>query len=609
MCGIFGLTLDKQMESNVSEIIVKGLKNLEYRGYDSVGLAVITREGKLVVKKGKGTLISVSTKKNFRALKGWNGIGHTRWATHGAPTDENAHPHTDCTNNIAVVHNGIIKNYMDIKKKLLNEGHIFKSETDTEVIPHLIEKFHKETRSIEKAFTKTVKLLHGSFAIAMATSHAKEKIFFAKKESPLIIGIMKNGMILASDIPAILEYTNKILVVLEEEHGWINPRQVYLEKNDYPTYTPRRITLVEWKADMARKAGYPHFMIKEIHEQPIALKNTFDGILSDENLLKAVELINNAKRVFLTAAGTSYHAGLITKYFIENLAGRIVYPFISSEYKTIKKNVGEEDVLIAVSQSGETIDTLKALRTFKEKGGETIAITNVLGSAINREAHRTVTMRAGPEIGVAATKTFLTQVLTGELLAVQLGELTGELTVNEAENLRGILSNSSKAAAESISIAEKDARTLSTKMAEKTNAYFLGRGLGVPLSFEGALKMKEISYIHSEAYPAGESKHGPIAIVEKDYPVIFIVTSDSWMEIKNNIDEMNARQAYTVSIAPKKYFGNLDSKKTIMVPTTHLILQPFVLTPPFQLLSYYTATRLGYNPDKPRNLAKTVTVE
>ncbi len=609
MCGIFGITLKKDVKSQAPQIIVEGLRALEYRGYDSVGIAVIQDDGQLDIRKGKGSLSAVSLKLKFHEMKGRCGIGHTRWATHGPPTDTNAHPHTDCNKKIAVVHNGIIKNYLPVKKKLIEHNHIFESETDTEVIPHLVEEYYNSTGDFFKAFSKAVSSLEGSYAIALITAHEPEKIFFAKKESPLIIGVMDKGMILASDIPAILSHTNRIVVITEGEYGWVSPDSIYIEKKGVPTFSKERIAIIEWKAEMARKGGYPHYMIKEIHEQPIALKTTYEGLLSDDDLLIAAEAINNADRVFVAAAGTSFHAGLVTKYFVENLAGILVYPFISSEYKSVERIIGENDVLIAISQSGETIDTLKAIRTFRDKGGKVVAVTNVLGSAINRESDYTITMRAGPEIGVAATKTFLTQVLTGSILAVQLGELTGELTTEEAKKYMKDLEKAPKTTGDSIALSEKKAKSLSSRIMGKHSAYFLGRGLGVPLALEGALKMKEISYIHAEAYPAGESKHGPIAIVEEDYPVLVLATTDTVEEIKNNVAEMNARDALTVAISPINYSDMLGAKVTVPVPKSPLILQPYALTPPFQLLAYYTAVRLGYNPDKPRNLAKTVTVE
>ncbi len=610
LCGIFGITLKHGKNTpRTAEILTQGLKSLEYRGYDSVGIALITPDNNLVIKKGKGTINEVSRKLDFLSTPGKTGIGHTRWATHGPPTDINAHPHTDCRKHIALVHNGIIKNYLKLKQQLTEKGHEFKSDTDTEVLAHLIEEFYKEKHDFFQAFKSAVKKLEASYAVAVITLYEPEKIFFAKKESPLVIGLSPIGNLVSSDIPALLEYTNKVIVVADDEIGWITPDNVVLEHKGKRENSEKRIMTVEWKAEMARKGGYPHYMIKEIHEQPLVLKTTYDGLLSDENLVKAAEMLQNAKRIFVAAAGTSYHAGLVTKYFIENFSERMVYPFISSEYRSIEKIVEKGDVLIAISQSGETIDTLKAIRMFKENEGKIIAITNVLGSAIDRESDYTVVTRAGPEIGVAATKTFLTQVLTGSLIAINLGLYTGSLSLNEKKNLINELGLAGRKTGEAISKSERIVRNLSEQIMHKHSAYFLGRGLGVPLSLEGALKMKEISYIHAEAYPAGESKHGPIAIVEEDYPVFFLITTDQKDEIRNNIAEMNARDALTIALVPENELEGINARLRIKLPPASLILQPYVLSPPFQLLSYYTATRLGYNPDKPRNLAKTVTVE
>ena len=615
MCGIIGILLKKNVKASkktdsLGKMLTRGLHTLEYRGYDSVGICILDNNGSLVLRKGKGTISNVSRKLSFNTLDGLIGIGHTRWATHGPPNDINAHPHFDCKEKIAIIHNGIIKNYLTLKKELKNT-HVFRSETDTEVIVHLIEEKYEETKDFYKAFKESVRRLEGSYALVVVTLHDKEKLFFAKKESPLIIGVGRNGNYVASDIPALLEHTNKIIPLNDNEIGWISPNSVFIENMatgeiEEPS---KRIITVNWKPEMARKGGYPHYMIKEIHEQPIALKSTFDGLVSDDRIVLAANKISEAKRIFISAAGTSYHAGLMTKFFIEKYARQPVYAFISSEYKHHSTFVQEGDVLLVISQSGETIDTLKALRAFKDGGATVISITNVLGSAIDRESDLSIPTRAGPEIGVAATKTFTTQILTGIYLAAHIGYQRGNINATELKEISSQLSQAGSVTGKSIVKSEGIIRELSETISQKNNAYFLGRGIGVPLAMEAALKLKEIAYIHAEAYPAGESKHGPIAIVEKAFPVFFMVTSDSIEEISGNIAEMNAREAHTIALTTQLDPGIEKAQTIIYLPPTTQILEPFVLTPPFQLLAYYSAVRLGYDPDKPRNLAKTVTVE
>ncbi|MGC8556947.1 glutamine--fructose-6-phosphate transaminase (isomerizing) [Fervidicoccus fontis] len=614
LCGIIGVAIDVNnncSEFKAAEIITKGLKSLEYRGYDSVGIALIDKNTrKIIVKKGKGKLDDVSKEYSFLLTPGCIGIGHTRWATHGAPTNINAHPHTDCKGDIALVHNGIIKNFLSLKKMLLNSGHTFKSDTDTEVVAHLIEELASTSSNFYEGFKKSISMLEGSFALAVVTTYEPEKIFFAKKESPLIIGLSKSSNFLASDIPAMLEYTNEFVPLNDGDIGWLSPREVFIEnlKAGIVEIRKRKI-LVDWKPEMAKKGGYPHYMIKEIYEQPLALKSTFEGLISDETIIEAADLISKKDKIFIAAAGTSYHAGLVTKYFIEKITGRAVYTFISSEYKNIEYLVDNDTAIIVISQSGETIDTIKAMRSSKNRGGVIFAITNVIGSTIGREANYVVPMRAGPEIGVAATKTFLTQVLVGSMLAVNLGKSIGKINETEYNQMINTLSYSPNIVGSSISMTEGIMKKLPERFSSKNSIYFLGRGLGVPLAYEAALKMKEITYIHAEAYPAGESKHGPIALIEKDFPVFFVVTKDTYEEIASNIAEMNARDAYTIALASEEKLENLQPRLTITVPKVDLLLEPYSLIPPIQLLSYYTAVVRGLDPDKPRNLAKTVTVE
>ncbi|MEM0060547.1 MAG: glutamine--fructose-6-phosphate transaminase (isomerizing), partial [Fervidicoccaceae archaeon] len=432
MCGIIGVAASSLLGDRVkvAEMITRSLKSLEYRGYDSVGIAMIdSNRDKIIVKKSDGMLDQVARRYNFTDTPGFVGIGHTRWATHGSPTQINAHPQVDCREEIAIVHNGIIKNFLELKKMLHARGHIFRSETDTEVVAHLIEELSKNNDDFFKAFRKAVSMLEGSYAIAVIYRKEPKKIFFARKESPLIVGVAKEMNFLASDIPAMLEYTNAFIPLSDGELGWISPEEVHIESlNGEKVDVSRRLLLVEWKSEMVRKGGYPHFMIKEIHEQPQVLKSTYDGLMSDDILDRAADVLAKGERIFVTAAGTSFHASLLLKLYVEMLTGKIVYPFIASEYKTVGSLARKGDIIIAVSQSGETIDTMKAMRTFKERGAIAVSITNVMGSTIGRESDFTIPMRAGPEIGVAATKTFLTQALVASLLSIKLAAKVGKIT-------------------------------------------------------------------------------------------------------------------------------------------------------------------------------------
>ncbi len=613
MCGIIGVACIRvKAPEKPSVMAYKGLLRLEYRGYDSAGVASIGRRG-LIVLKGKGKIAELEEKFGFSRVEGETIICHTRWATHGPPNDINAHPHTDCSGRIAVVHNGIIQNFRELKKMLMERGHVFRSETDTEVIPHLVEEFYKKTSSLYEAFKQAVKMLEGSYAIVMISSIEPGKIFFARKDSPLVIGVGDGFNIVASDIPAFLEYTRKAIVVHDYEVGYVTAEEVFIE--DLRAGTPvdwgRRVRFIEWSIEDATKAGYPHFMIKEIHEQPRALRETLYGLRKELAFREAVKLLLDARRIYVTAAGTSFHAGLYYSLLTYLLVKTPVIPFIASEYPVYSEAAESDDVLLVISQSGETIDSLMALRAFRERDARVIALSNVVDSAIPRESDIALYTRAGPEIGVAATKTFTTQTLTLAWLAVEHGEASGSLTEREARELRGELEKAPEVASHVISVNEERARKLSEWMAARGNAYYLSRGIGLPVAMEGALKLKEIAYIHAEAYPAGESKHGPIALVTTDYPVVFTIPPDELVEkrLLGNIQEMKARGAVAIGVAHEDTVLSDQLDFMFPVPHTHWILTPITHTPPMQLLAYYTATRKGYDPDKPRNLAKTVTVE
>lgn len=615
MCGIIGVTTIFELAPEKPSIMVyKGLLRLEYRGYDSAGVASVDKSaGVIRVLKGAGKIEDLERRLGFSRIGGTVIIGHTRWATHGKPNDINAHPHTDCTGSFAVVHNGIIQNYMELKEMLISRGHKFRSETDTEVIVHLVEEFYREFGDVYRAFKRAVSMLRGSYAIALISVYEPDKIFFARKDSPLIIGVGKGFNMVASDIPAVLEYTREIIVVHDNEVGYITPVSIVLEHIEKGVVdVKRRIRVVEWSIEDASKGGYPHFMLKEIHEQPRALKETLYGIQSDPMLDRAVKLLMESDKIYITAAGTSYYASLFYSILTGILVKRPVYHFIASEYPVVAGTASDRDVLIVVSQSGETIDSLMALRAFREQGSKIIAVSNVVGSAIPRESDIALYTRAGPEIGVAATKTFTAQTVLLAWLAVAHAAAEGSIDGSYARELRKWLLKAPNLASKTIAWNENKAMKLSRWLSRKGNAYYLSRGIGLPAALEGALKLKEIAYIHAEGYPAGESKHGPIALVERDYPVVFVLPNDHHLIklLHGNIQEMKAREAVVIAVAPEGVDAEgLGADYVFRVPNAHWILTPVTHVPPLQMLAYYTAVERGYDPDKPRNLAKTVTVE
>jgi len=609
VCGIIGLVAKQDfLREPIGRIIKRCLKRLEYRGYDSVGFAYIDgNSGSLIVRKSEGKIDDVAGKLKFDDAIGCTAIGHTRWATHGKPSDYNAHPHIDCKGLIAVVHNGIIQNYLELKRELMGRGHIFRSETDTEVISHILEELIERGFKPLEAIREAFKVLRGAFAFAVIFAFEPSKIYFAKQTSPLIIGLGSRANYIASDIPAFLEYTNRVIVVRDGEFGYISPTEVYLESLSSGIVDIKsRMRVIGWTPEMAMKSGYPHFMLKEIHEQPIAMERTLKSLTTEE-LEKAIELLLNANRVFIAACGTSFHAGLVADYALTVLAGIPSIPFISSEYLKYSNVFSDRDVGIVISQSGETIDSLMALRKMKESGVKVIAVSNVIDSAIPREADLAIYTRAGPEIGVAATKTFTTQIIALLKLACQV---SGSMGFDVEEVIRD-LERLPKLASRIIRAYEGKCKILGEEVSSAQSAFYLSRGIGVPLSMEGALKLKEIAYIHAEAYPAGESKHGPIALIEKDFPVVFSVLLDNYREhLIGNVAEMKARGAYTIGLIPRgdeRFIKILD--KYLEMPHVNYLVAPALYVVPMQLIAYYAAVSRGYDPDKPRNLAKTVTVE
>jgi len=605
-CGIIGvLAIDG---GSVAHVIRESLKRLEYRGYDSIGVAT-KYNGRLYIKKDKGKIDEIHRKLNLDALPGDIGIGHTRWATHGEPSQVNSHPHTDCKNQIAVVHNGIIENFLELRKELIERGHKFKSATDTEVIPHLIESFIEDGYTLEDAVQSTLAKLHGTYAIVVLYSHLK-KLICARKESPLILGVGERALYCASDIPAFLPMTNKVLFLNDGDLAILQGGEIQLRRiqSFSSPIQIRKPVLIDWTPEMAQKGGMPHFMLKEIHEQPKAVQNTLR--IRTEEIDRLVKLLNEANEIILTAAGTSYHACLYGGYLFAKLAKINSQQIISSEFsEKIGETLTDKSAILAISQSGETSDTLNAINYARNYGSKISAITNVVGSSITRSADYFIYTLAGPEIGVAATKTFLVQITTLALLGLTLAEIRGILNNSEVQDLRQQLFNIPKLIEQVIEKREDSIKVTADLLAHKPNFLFLGRGINTPTAMEGALKLKEISYIHAEAYPAGESKHGPIALIEPDFPVVFIAPQDNTFDrIVGNIMEMKARGARIISVTDSRKIHDL-SDHTFWVPKgVPDIFTPLVNIVPLQLFSYYSAVRRNHNPDKPRNLAKSVTV-
>jgi glucosamine--fructose-6-phosphate aminotransferase (isomerizing) len=606
LCGIFGTTLHK---GNAAPLIHQALERLEYRGYDSVGLATI-HENKLNVKKDQGSIKNVDSRLNFNEMCGKIGVGHTRWATHGIPSFENAHPHVDCKKNVAIVHNGIIGNFLELKSELERKGHIFNSRTDTEVIPHLIE----ENLMIGEDFIESVRLvakkLKGSYSIAAISTLSPELLICVKKESPLVIGIGKNANFCASDVSAFLPLTKKALFLDEDELAIVKSDKIEVMNFRTAKDIQHDISEITWSAEDASKSGYKHFMIKEIHEQPLAVSNALriQNIYYDLIASK----LHKAEHVYLLGCGTSYHACLAASYLFTKLATLQAKPSVSSEFiEQYGHAINEKSVVLAVSQSGETADTLEAVRFAKKKGASIIGITNVMGSSITRLSEVYIGQNSGPEIGVAATKTFTAQLSVLTMLALVLAKEKRSIPTNELEVMKKMLLDVPKAIKKTLST-ETKIRKLVQRYKDKSSFCFLGRGINVTTALEARLKLLELSYIPSLAYPAGESKHGFIAVVEKGYPIIFIAPKDgTYDKILGNIMEMKARKASTIGIiqaGDEKLKQLLDDYVEIKDGSMDF-LSPLTYIVPLQLFAYWMAVERKYDPDKPRNLAKSVTVE
>jgi glucosamine--fructose-6-phosphate aminotransferase (isomerizing) len=608
MCGIFGYVGNKECIS----LLIEGLKKLEYRGYDSAGVAVIDNN-QLIVEKCAGKISELE-----KALDGNShidshiGIAHTRWATHGRPSDENSHPHTDCKDEIAVVHNGIIENYLQLRRELADDGHVFKSTTDTEIIAHLIEK--NFNGNLEEAVRISLSELNGSFAIAVISNKDPDKIIVAKRGSPIKIGLGDGETFVASDIPALIKYTGKVIFLDEQEMAVVTKYDVKV--TDFAgNPVKKEATLVSWDPVSAEKGGYAHFMLKEIHEQPRAIWDTIadrikDGKIHFDELEIENKELSKINRVVFTACGTSWHAALIGEYMIEQFVKIPCEVEYAAEFRYRHPVVDENTLVIAISQSGETADTMGAVWEAKSRGAKVLSICNVAGSSIARESDGVLYTYAGPEIGVASTKAFTTQIVMIYLFSIMLGVIKENISQSESEKMVKDLYELPQKV-ELILANESKVEALSEKLYKSTNALYLGRGKGFPIALEGALKLKEVSYIHAEGYPAAEMKHGPIALIDKNMPVVVIaLRGRRYEKILGNIEEVKARGGYVVAVAVE---GDDEIKEKaddiFFIPHTTESLSPILAVIPLQLLAYYIAVKRGCHVDQPRNLAKSVTVE
>jgi glucosamine--fructose-6-phosphate aminotransferase (isomerizing) len=586
MCGIIGYVGNRK----ASEIITEGLRSLEYRGYDSVGIAINNaKAGTIDIRKEKGMVDEVATSLQFIDMDGSTGIGHTRWATHGAPCKDNAHPHSDCSNGVVLVHNGVVENYRELKETLVRKGHKFSSETDSEVIAHQIEQYMKDGLSPFISFIRTVEMLKGSYAV-VALLKGEHRIYVARKNSPLILGVGKGETFCASDIPAILKHT-KTFVPLEEGDIAILSPEGYKVYDNFGNEHERGTVKVNWDVATAERGGYPHFMLKEINDQVHFIHESLASETED-----AKKLLDNAKNVHVVACGTSFHAGYVLKILLQKYLNKNAEAYIASEYPFVS-HPSADALIIAISQSGETADTLQALRYAKRtKGVKILALTNVVQSSITRLADEVVYLNAGPEVSVAATKTFVSQ------LAVIYKMLFGDDQKFNIHLIPKLFEQSMRS--------EPQIKLIAERIKDKKDVFFIGRGLSYPIAMEGALKLKEISYIHAEAYPGGELKHGPISLIEKGVPVIALAPKDeAHAKMQGNVKEVKARGAHVISLTDSRDI-KAEADETIEIPAvSDERLYPFSLILPLQLIAYHTSVLRGINPDRPRNLAKSVTVE
>ena len=590
MCGIAGYIGNR----NAPEILFDMLKRLEYRGYDSAGIACISDQD-VVIFKDRGKVDEVRESVGYERILSKVGIAHTRWATHGEPSECNAHPHSDCTGGFIVVHNGIIENYKDLKTGLMESGHKFESETDTEVVPHLIEELY--TKSFEVAFREAIKKLRGSFAIAAISIHEPDKILIARKESPLIVGLGEGENFIASDTPAILPNTRRILIMDDFDYGIVTKDHVGIKDIQTGDEIKKKIQTIQWSMEQAERGGYPHFMLKEIFEGPEAVKNAMKAIKEIEDIARK---LTGYKRIYFVACGTASHAGLLGKYLLE----RFSIPSeatVASEFRYSTVNTIDSDcAVVAISQSGETADTLASVKEAKNKGAHILSIVNVVGSTLTRISDDNIYTYSGPEIAVASTKAYLGQLTAITLLGLYLAKELGRIEMDYVNEIIDDISNLPGKIRQILNN-EDEIKELARKLANKNTFFYIGRRLNYPTALEGALKIKEISYVHAEAYPAGELKHGPLALLEEDVPVVAINPNDDLLKkMESNIQEARARKATIIVVGE-----NGDLKTPVIDP----LLSPILYIVPLHLFAYHISVFRGLDPDKPRNLAKSVTVE
>jgi glucosamine--fructose-6-phosphate aminotransferase (isomerizing) len=612
MCGIVGYVGTRR----VVPILLEGLRRLEYRGYDSAGL-VYHFENRLVRYRAKGKLVNLETVVDEHiGVASSTGIGHTRWATHGAPTENNAHPHTDCTGELVVVHNGIIENYSRLKQELTAKGHVFNSETDTEVLAHLIEDCLQN--DLVEAVREALSKVEGSYAIGVLWAKEPELLVAARNHSPLVMGVAPDACFIASDIPALLPYTREVIFLDDREMAVLRKGTYTILQVDDGTELEKPISVIDWNASMAEKAGYRHFMLKEIFEQPQAILNTVSGrIVPDTGVVDLPEIgldeaaVNRIERIALVACGTSWHAAMVAKYWIEKWAGIPVDVDIASEFRYRRLLINDRVLTIAISQSGETADTLAGIRRAARLGSKVVTICNVVGSTMTREADGVIYTHAGPEIGVASTKAFTCQLAALFLLTLYLGQMRKTIDPETQKALGAALINIPEVINQELPRLQEAIGILIERYYEARDFLFVGRGLNFPIALEGALKLKEISYIHAEGYAAGELKHGPIALIDKEMPIVALVPKDSiYLKTVSNIEEIKARQGRLILFGTEgdAHLSTL-TEDVLYLPEVHEELNPLFYTIPAQLLAYEIANRRGCDVDQPRNLAKSVTVE
>jgi glucosamine--fructose-6-phosphate aminotransferase (isomerizing) len=604
MCGIVGYVGGEAC----APLLVRALKRLEYRGYDSAGIATV-HEGRLQVRKDVGKVDDVNGRLGLDSLPGTVGVAHTRWATHGAPTMLNAHPHTDCMGSIAIVHNGIIENFLALKKELQELNHVFTSRTDSEVIAHLVEEFLKRGERLEEAFRRALLRLEGSYAVALISARHPNLLLAARMESPLIVGVGGGFNMVASDITALLEMTRQMIFLSDGDMVALTANGYKIVRIEDGTTAERAVKTVDMTVEMAEKQGHPHFMLKEIFEQPETIRNALR--LQIEYVDLVAELLDRGRSVFLVGAGTSYNACVAGSYLFSALARLPTFPVVASEFvPNYGSTIGVDSVILAVSQSGETADVLKALEFARMRACTILGVTNTVGSTLTRISRAYVLQNAGPEIGVGATKTFTSQIMVLAQIALRLARLRGKMAQYEMDEFKSVMASTPGIVEEVLLEAGHQAKQLAERLAGSRVVLFLGRGISTSTALEGRLKLMELSYIPCMTYPAGESKHGPISVIERGVPTIFIVPPDEQRKLNlSSISEMKSRGAYVVVLGDR---SDEELRQLadfyIGLPRTHPLLTPITYVIPLQLLAYYTALARGLDPDRPRNLAKSVTV-